>query len=57
MNLASKTGVVSRMASRSIERIASVASGFRQYASGLPITEETLRMMERTVRANQSRMA
>jgi len=57
MNLANKTGVVSRMASQSIERVASVASGFRQYAKGLPITEETLDMMERTVRANQSRMA
>jgi serine/threonine-protein kinase HipA len=57
MNLASMTGVVPRMASESIERIASVASGFRQYADGLPITEETLGTMERTVRANQSRMA
>ncbi|MFT4507036.1 type II toxin-antitoxin system HipA family toxin [Caballeronia sp. 15711] len=57
MNLASKTGVASRMASQSIERIASVASGFRHYANGLPISEETLVMMERTVRANQSRMA
>jgi serine/threonine-protein kinase HipA len=57
MNLAGKTGVAPRMASQSIERIASVASGFRQYANGLPITGETLGMMERTVRANQSRMA
>jgi serine/threonine-protein kinase HipA len=57
MNLASMTGVVPRMASQAIERIASVASGFRQYANGLPITEETLGMMERTVRENQSRMA
>lgn len=57
MNLASMTGVVPRMASQAIERIASVASGFRQYANGLPITEETLGMMERTVRKNQSRMA
>ena len=57
MKLASMTGVVPRMASQTIERIASVASGFRQYANGLPITEETLGMMERTVRVNQSRMA
>jgi serine/threonine-protein kinase HipA len=57
MNLASMTGVVPRMASQAIERIASVASGFRQYANGLPITEKTLGMMERTVRENQSRMA
>jgi serine/threonine-protein kinase HipA len=57
MNLASMTGVAPRMASQTIERIASVASGFRQYANGLPITEGTLGMMERTVRANQSRMA
>ncbi len=57
MKLASMTGVAARSASEAIERIASVASEFRQYADGLPITDTTLDMMERTIRTNQSRMA
>lgn len=56
MKLAGMTGVEPRMASLAIERIATLASAFREFADGLPITSETLDMMERAVKENQSRM-
>jgi serine/threonine-protein kinase HipA len=57
MKLASLTGIAANAAARSIERIATVASGFRRFADGLPVTGATLDMMERVVLANQARMA
>jgi serine/threonine-protein kinase HipA len=57
LQLASMTGVYARSAEQVIERIATVAGGFRAFAAELPITRETLNMMESRVEANRSRMA
>jgi serine/threonine-protein kinase HipA len=57
MKLASMTGIAASVASQSIERIATIASGLRSHAAGFPIAQSTLDEMTRAVAANQSRMA
>ncbi|SAL85150.1 HipA domain-containing protein [Caballeronia arvi] len=57
MKLASMTGIAASTASQSIERIATVASGFRSFADDFPVEPTTLDEMETIVFANQSRMA
>jgi serine/threonine-protein kinase HipA len=56
MKLASLTGIAASAAASSIERIATVASGFRRFADDLPVTRATLDLMEQAVLANQRRM-
>ncbi len=57
MKLASKTSIAPRVAARSIDRIANIASDFKRYADNLPITVETLDAMTKTISTNQVRVA
>jgi serine/threonine-protein kinase HipA len=57
MKLASLTGIAANTASRSIARIADIASAFRSFADDFPIEQSTLGEMTRTILANQARMA
>ncbi|MBA3858399.1 MAG: type II toxin-antitoxin system HipA family toxin [Cyanobacteria bacterium PR.3.49] len=56
MELASKTGIKPKVAEQTIDRIAGVSESLFEFLEGLPIREQTLKMIERTVAENRELM-
>jgi serine/threonine-protein kinase HipA len=56
LELASKTDISARDATETIDRIASVAGGWRDLAGDLPIRKKTLSIIEKAVTANRLRL-
>jgi serine/threonine-protein kinase HipA len=56
LQLANKSGIAERAAAEIIERIATVAEGFSDFASALPIRAETLKLIEKAVKSNRARL-
>lgn len=57
IELASKSGVKPKDALESIARVADVSKSIREFVNELPIREQTLKQIEKSVVANRERMA
>jgi serine/threonine-protein kinase HipA len=56
LELASKTGIAERAATKAIDQITTVAEGFTDFVGDLPIRKETLTMIDKLVQANRARL-
>lgn len=57
LQLAQKTDIADKAAADTIDRIVSVADSFTDFVGDLPIRKETLKMIEKAVKANRERLA